>query len=121
MFRESIRLAVLGSVMGAVVMFAQSTPKKLSKNEAVAAVASRVQPEYSAIARQLKLEGAVELEAVVSEQGSVEDVRVVSGNPVLTKAAVEAVKKWKFTPAMESGKPVKELAPITVEFKRVDR
>jgi outer membrane biosynthesis protein TonB len=44
-------------------------------------------------------------------------VHIVSGNPVLTKAAVEAVKKWKFTPVMEDGKPARAVAPISLEFK----
>lgn len=69
------------------------------------------------MARQLKLEGTVELEAIISEQGTVDDVRIVTGNPVLTKAAAQAVKKWKFTPITEGGKPTKAVAPLSLTFK----
>ena len=95
----------------------QDNLKKLTKAEAVADIASKSLPEYPAVARQLKLEGTVELEAVVAEDGSVEQVNIVSGNPVLTKAAAAAVKKWKFTPIKADGKPTKALAPLTLAFK----
>jgi periplasmic protein TonB len=93
------------------------TPKKLTRTEAINATTSKVQPEYPPIAKQLRLEGTVELEAVVSESGTVEDVTVVSGNPVLTKPAATALKKWKFSPFTDAGKPVKALAPVTMSFK----
>jgi protein TonB len=95
----------------------QDNLKKLSKSEAMAGIASRTAPEYPPVARQLKLEGTVEVEAVVAEDGSVEQVNIVSGNPVLTKAAAAAVKKWKFNPIKEDGKPVKALAPLSLNFK----
>jgi len=98
-------------------LWAQDNPKKVSKTEALGAVQSKVQPEYPSAARQLKIEGAVEVEAVVSESGAVEKVNIVSGNPVLTRSAVEAVKHWKFNPFTEAGKPVKALAPVTFTFK----
>ncbi len=95
----------------------QDDLKKLSKSEALAIVTSKTMPDYPAIARQLKLEGTVEVEAVVALDGSVEQVNIVSGNPVLTRAAVAAVKKWKFTPIKADGKPVKALAPLILSFK----
>jgi periplasmic protein TonB len=97
---------------------AQSTPKKVSRAEAMSAIASKIQPGYPVIAMQLKIEGSVDLEAVVGETGAVEDVVIDSGNPILTKPAAEALKKWKFTPFLEAGKPVKVLAPITIIFKK---
>ena len=90
--------------------------KKLSKSEALANVVSKTEPEYPPIARQLKLAGTVEVEAVLAEDGSVEQVNIVSGNPVLTKAAAAAVKKWKFVPVKAEGKPVKALAPLSLSF-----
>jgi len=120
MFREGIRLALIGLAVWTAVMLGQDAPKKLSKSEAATAIVSKVTPEYPALARQLKIEGTVDLEALVSEQGAVEDVKIVSGNPMLTKSAVEAVKKWKFAPSTESGKAVKALVPITLNFKRAE-
>jgi periplasmic protein TonB len=104
--------------IGGTFALGQSTPKKISRAEAMNAATTRPQPEYPPMARQLKIEGTVELEAVVSETGAVEDVIISSGNPVLTKPAAEAVKKWKFAPFIQDGKPVKALAPLTINFKK---
>lgn len=90
---------------------------KLSRAEATRAVVSKVAPEYPAMARQLKMAGEVEVEAVVTETGQVEAVNIVSGNPVLTRAVVEAVKKWKFAPQMMGGKPARAVAPLSFNFK----
>jgi TonB family protein len=97
--------------------FCQTAPKKITKAEALSAVVTRVSPEYPPIAKQLKLQGEVDLEAVVSESGGVEQVSILSGNPVLTRPAAEALKKWKFTPFSDGGKPVKALAPVTISFR----
>lgn len=90
---------------------------KLSRAEATHAIVSKVAPEYPAVARQLKMQGEVEVEAVVSETGQVDAVNIISGNPVLTHAVVEAVKKWKFAPQMMEGKPAKAVAPLSFAFK----
>jgi len=100
------------------VVFGQSTLKKVSRAEASAAVVSKVAPEYPPVARQLKMEGTVELEATVAEDGTVSQVNIVSGNPVLTKAGAEALKRWKFSPFKEDGKAVKVIAPISMSFHR---
>jgi protein TonB len=92
-------------------------PKKVSKTEGLNAATTKVQPEYPAMAKQLKIEGAVELEAVVTESGTVEKVNIVSGNPVLTRPAADAVRKWKFAPFTAEGKTVKALVPISMNFK----
>ena len=92
-------------------------PKKVSKVEGLNNATTKVQPEYPSMARQLKIEGAVELEAVVSEAGAVEKVNIVSGNPMLTRPAADAVKKWKFAPFTADGKAVKALVPVSMNFK----
>jgi TonB family protein len=63
------------------------------------AILSRVEPEYPAVAKRLKITGAVDLEAVVEPNGKVKLVRTVMGNTVLSEAAKEAVRHWKFAPA----------------------
>jgi protein TonB len=70
--------------------------KKLTHGEAVANAQSRVNPAYPASAKQLRLEGSVEIEVSISESGAVEKAEAVSGNPILARAAVDAVKQWKF-------------------------
>lgn len=101
----------------ASVALAQDSPKKITRAEALSAVATKVQPDYPAMARQLKIEGSVELEAAVSSTGEVTKVQIVSGNAILTNAASQAVKHWKFKPFTEDGKAIPVLAPITVNFK----
>jgi periplasmic protein TonB len=110
------------AALGLLVIFAaacsaQDEPKKVSKTEGLNAATTKVQPEYPAMAKQLKIEGAVELEALVSESGTVEKVNIVSGNPVLTRPAADAVKKWKFAPFTADGKTVKALVPVSMNFK----
>jgi periplasmic protein TonB len=92
-------------------------PKKVSKSEGLNAATTKVQPDYPAMAKQLKVEGPVELEAVVSENGTVEKVNIVSGNPMLTRPAADAVRKWKFVPFTADGKAVKALVPVGMNFK----
>lgn len=91
-------------------------PKKVSKAEGLNAATRKVQPDYPPVAKQLKIQGDVELEALVSEDGAVEKVNIVSGNPVLTRPAADAVKKWKFAPFTADGKPVKALVPVSMNF-----
>ncbi len=85
--------------------------------EAASACVSKVSPEYPAIAKQLRLVGSVEVEANIAEDGSVESVKIVSGNPVLTKAASTAVSKWKFKPFTANGAPVKAVTKLNFDFK----
>ena len=114
-------LALIGPTMivglTAGILAAQDAPKKVTKTEGLNAVTTKVPPEYPAVARQLKIEGAVELEAIVTETGVVEKVNIVSGNPVLTRPASDAVKKWKFAPFTAEGKPVKAVVPVSMSFK----
>jgi TonB family protein len=62
-------------------------------------VKTKVVPEYPEIARQLHLEGKVKVEVFISADGRVTDTKVIGGHPVLSQAAVEALKKWRFEPA----------------------
>jgi TonB family protein len=92
--------------------------KRISRAEAVSAATLKVQPEYPLIARQLKLEGVVELEATIDESGAVAGVRELNGNPVLARAAVRAIEKWKFAPFHISGKPARVVAPLSFSFAK---
>ena len=92
--------------------------RRVSKAEAVSAAITKIQPEYPIVARQLKLEGTVEVEASITETGTVSDVKQVSGNPVLAKAASDALRKWKFHPFQAGGKPVKALATLSFVFSK---
>ncbi len=77
----------------------------------------RVAPVYPAQARQLRQEGTVILAAMVMEDGTVGDAKVVEGSPVLAQSAVDAVKQWRYKPFELDGKPVKKETRITINFK----
>jgi TonB family protein len=109
------RVALVVLFLGAGL--AQDAPKKVSKTEGLNAVTNKVAPDYPPIAKQLKIEGAVELEVLVAESGTVEKVNIVSGNPVLTRPASDAVKKWRFAPFTSDGKAVKAMVPVSMSFK----
>jgi protein TonB len=111
--RWLVTIAILAAGSG----FGQEAIKKVGRIEAMQAATSKVQPVYPPIAKQLKIEGVVELEAVVGESGKVEKVNIVSGNSLLTRTSSDALKQWKFTPFTEADKPVKVLAPISFTFK----
>jgi protein TonB len=100
-----------------IVAVAQDGAKKVSRAEGASAATQKVSPDYPVIAKQLKIQGEVVVEALVGESGSVETVNIVSGNAALTKSAVDAMKKWKFTPFTADGKPTKALVPVSFDFK----
>ena len=113
----ALKTTVLVAAALLTVAYGQDQEKKLTRTEALSAVASKVDPQYPAVARELKILGEVSLEAVVSESGSVEKVNIISGNPILTKAGADALMKWKFKPVVADGKPVKALAPVGFDFR----
>jgi TonB family protein len=76
----------------------------------------RVSPIYPSQARSQRLEGTVVLAATVMEDGTVRDVKVVQGSPVLAQPAVDAVKRWRYQPFVLDGKPVKNSVVINIDF-----
>ena len=77
---------------------------------------SAVRPEYPLLARQMKVQGAVELHAQIGKDGGVQKLQVVGGPAILADAAREAVKQWRFKPYIQNGEPVETQVPITVNF-----
>jgi protein TonB len=79
----------------------------------------RVNPIYPGKARSKRIQGTVMLRVVVSREGNVIDVAVISGDPELRKAAVEAAKKWKYRPYLVRGEPVEVETTIQMNFQLV--
>lgn len=79
-------------------------------------VSHSVQPGYPVLARQMKVQGSVILQALISRNGLIQDLRILDGPPILAKAALEAVKQWHFKPHYEGNEPVETQAKITVNF-----
>ena len=83
---------------------------------AVEMVSRPVEPTYPLLAKQMKVQGAVVLQALIGKQGDIQDLHVLSGPAILSAAAREAVKQWRFRPYLQSGQPVETEARITVNF-----
>jgi periplasmic protein TonB len=79
-------------------------------------VSHSVRPGYPVLARQMKVEGSVILEALIGRDGLIQELHVISGPPILATAAREAVRQWHFKPHYESGDAVETQAKITVNF-----
>jgi protein TonB len=91
-------------------------PLKVSQGVMAALLIHRVQPDYPALAKAMGLSGTVELQARIGTDGTVQELEVVSGNPILAQAAVEAVQQWRYQPTRLSGEPVEVETHITVTF-----
>ena len=79
-------------------------------------VVYRVQPIYPTLARQARVQGAVELRAIVSKTGTIENLVVVNGHPMLSRAAIEAVRQWRYRPYLLNNEPIEVETEITVNF-----
>ena len=115
-----LALLTLCAVAWAQAGGAQGGGAKLEKkdvNEPV--VIEKVPPKYPEDAKKEKVQGAVVLDAFIEKNGTVSDVTSVKeADPRLVKAAIDAVKQWKFKPATtKSGQPVKVKTTLTVNFK----
>jgi protein TonB len=75
-----------------------------------------VKPGYPLLARQMKVQGSVILQALIGRDGWIQDLHVVSGPPILASAAQEAVKQWHFKPHYQGADAVETQAKITVNF-----
>ena len=77
----------------------------------------KVQPIYPANALHMKVEGPVQLLATIGKTGNITAVKVLSGEPILAKAALDAVKQWKYRPYYLNGDPVEIQTQVTINFK----
>ena len=90
---------------------------RISQGVSEGMIIKRVQPIYPAQARQMHLEGTVELLANVSQSGNISDVKQLTGSQILGRAAIDAVRQWKYKPYYLNGQPVDIQTQITVNFK----
>jgi protein TonB len=97
---------------------AAATPARLAIGGSVLAaqIVNRVQPVYPPLARQARIEDVVKLHGVISREGRIVELRVLSGHPLLTKAALDAVSQWLYKPTYLNGQPIEVEAPIEVRF-----
>jgi TonB family protein len=90
---------------------------ELAPDAAEGSVLHRVEPEYPEAARQQRIQGVVVLDVRIGRDGAIQDVKLVSGQPLLTDAAIAAVKQWRFKPRMLKGQPVEMQTRVTLNFR----
>jgi protein TonB len=76
----------------------------------------RVAPAYPALAKAARIQGMVRFTALIAKDGTVQNLRLISGPPMLIQAATEAVKQWVYQPALLNGEPVDVTTQIEVNF-----
>jgi len=116
----------MGGVIGGIISQTQSaavvpkvaTPQRVRVSQGVSEglLVHQVKPTYPALARQARIQGSVVLQAAIGKDGSIQNLRLVSGHPMLAPAAIDAVKQWKYRPYFLNGEPVEVDTQITVNF-----
>jgi protein TonB len=107
-----------GMGTGAVIVVKQGPAKPLPISSGVMAgnLLSRTLPQYPAIPRAAHIQGIVVLQATISKGGLIENLRVMSGPPMLRQAAIDAVQTWRYRPYLLNGDPVEVETTINVVF-----
>jgi TonB family protein len=91
-------------------------PRTMSEGVMEAALLNKVQPQYPVAARSMHIAGIVRLRAIIGKDGSVRDVEVLSGNPILAQAALASVRQWRYRPTELNHEIVEVETEITVNF-----
>jgi len=115
---------VTGGILGGMIAAAPPPPPppppperiRVGGNVQSAKLVAQPRPAYPPLARQARIQGTVKLEAVISKDGTIENLTVVSGHPLLIQAALDAVKQWRYQPTMLNGVAVVVVTTIDVNF-----
>jgi periplasmic protein TonB len=109
---------VIGGIIGSTTVPRIAAPQRVRVSQGVTEglLTRKVQPNYPPLAKTARIQGDVVLNAVISKTGSIENLRVMSGHPMLVTSALDAVKQWKYRPYILNGEPVEVETTITVKF-----
>src|ERR1700678_3130044 len=111
---------VIGGIISAtpVAVPKVATPQRVRVSSGVSTglLIRKVNPTYPPLARQGRISGQVILRGVISKDGSIENLSLVSGHPMLAPAAIDAVKQWKYKPYLLNGEPVEVDTEVQVNF-----
>jgi periplasmic protein TonB len=118
----------LGGVIGGIISstanaavipkIAPAMPRRVVISQGVTRglLLSKIEPVYPRLARDARVQGEVVLAAIISREGTIEHLTLVSGHPMLVPAAIEAVQKWRYRPYLLNGQPIEVESTITVTF-----
>jgi protein TonB len=107
---------IINSTPVAVPKVAAPQRVRVSSGVSTGLLIRRVNPTYPPLARQARIQGQVVLHAVISKDGSIEGLTLISGHPMLAPAAIDAVKQWKYKPYLLNGEPVEVDTEVQVNF-----
>ena len=95
-----------------------ATPQRVPVSSGVICglLVRKVQPTYPPLAKQARISGSVILQAVIGKDGSIQNLKAVSGHPMLIQSAIDAVRQWKYKPYILNGEPVEVDTQVTVNF-----
>jgi protein TonB len=96
---------------------APTGPVKVSSGTIAGTIIDKPAPVYPQIAKSAHVQGAVILHAIISKQGTIEQLSIISGSPMLANAAKDAVARWRYKPYILDGVPVEVETSITVNFQ----
>lgn len=112
----------MGGVIGGVIGGVPAPPKpaqsriKVGGNVTAARILNRTNPVYPPLARQTRISGTVRLHAIIAKDGTVQQLEVLSGHPLLVQAALDAVRQWRYQPTLLNGEPVEVDTTVDVIF-----
>jgi len=110
---------VIGGIIGSTANLPKvAAPQRIRVSQGVTEgnLLRKVQPTYPPLAKTARIQGSVILNALISKAGNIENLRVMSGHPMLVQSALDAVKQWKYRPYILNGEPVEVETTITVNF-----
>ncbi|MBI4910880.1 MAG: energy transducer TonB, partial [Acidobacteria bacterium] len=93
-----------------------AAPLKQGGDVQAAKLINRVIPPYPPLAKAARIQGTVRLMGILSKEGRIIQLQVLSGHPLLVTAALDAVRQWTYHPTLLNGDPVEVIAPIDVHF-----
>ncbi len=107
------------SILAAVPKLVALPPKRVRVSQGITRglLIQKIEPTYPPIARQARVQGEVILKAIISKEGEIKELELVSGHPMLAPAAIEAVRRWRYRPFLLSGEPIEVETLVTVIFR----
>jgi protein TonB len=112
-----------GGVIGGILSSTAALPKiatpqrvRVSSGVSTGLLIKKVTPVYPQLAKQARIQGSVVLQAEISKEGTIQNLQLISGHPMLAPAAIEAVKQWRYKPYLLNGEPVAVETQVVVNF-----
>ncbi|MGO9405286.1 MAG: energy transducer TonB [Terriglobales bacterium] len=112
-----------GGVIGGIVSQTANIPRvatpqriRVSSGVSTGLLIRKVTPNYPPLAKQARIQGQVVLQAEISKEGTIQNLQLISGHPMLAPAAIEAVKQWRYKPYLLNGEPVAVETQVVVNF-----